>query len=221
MSCSNNANGPVQNLSRTTNIPKTLTVAAWSTGTDPSSGSFHVPYSIDNVTNYSAQFYVNHSINTNWRFFSDDTGDVDLGIPSTVWTWLCCSRNNNTTNGITIYTGTGGALTKSTPAGTAQDVTSNRISLYNEADNVTPWNGEVLAFKLWSVVLTDDEVANEYLRMRPAVQMASLNTWLPILNDANCTVDWSGVGGDFAKLQNFTNVHTMPPIPWGGRNGIR
>lgn len=210
MSCLANA---TQRLVRTTNVPATFTMAMWAI-CNPSTDD--TACSIDTATTYAANIFVVSAADNNWHFFSTNTGDIDLGVASTSWTFLCCSRTNNTNNATKIYTGTGGALTVTSPTYTGTNITPNRISVYNEVDTSFPFRGNVLSFKLWDVVLTQAEVENEYLRLVPTTQLVSLNTWLPILNNTNAVTDWSGNARDMTKTGTFTDSHLMPPVPWRG-----
>lgn len=218
MSCL--ANG-TQRLTRTTNIPTTaLTVCTWAIcAPAPIVGDTAI--SMDSGTNYQGQFFVNFpNNNSNWWFFSDDAGNIDLGIISTTWTFLCFSRQNNTNNGIQIYTGTGGTLTKTSPTFTGASVTGTQLTVFGEQDGAVPFHGNVLATKLWDTILTDNEVDAEYRRMQPVVQLANLNTFLPILNNANAALDWSGNGRNMTQTGTFADSRSMPPIPWRGWSGV-
>lgn len=85
-----------------------------------------------------------------------------------------------------------GTLASSTGAGPTGPKTTDRQYLGNEAATLYP-NSTLDDFRLWSAVLTDEEIARERLRRAPQ-RLTNLEMWVPMLGrtSADVGLDFSG-----------------------------
>ena len=80
-------------------------------------------------------------------------------------------------------------------------------------------NGRAAAIKIYSAVLTTDEMLQEMRQYLP-VRTANINSWFPLFNTTPIA-DYSGNAFDFGFGGGSITVEDGPPIPWkAGRQRI-
>jgi hypothetical protein len=161
-----------------------------------------------------------YSNGANWFFFTDLGAGTDssVGGDPDNWTFLCWRRTPSLVSGaIDVYTGTGGALTKTTFA--ILSVTQGpSFAIYGlSTSSAFVFDGKAVGVRFWNgVALTDDEIAIEYMRLSPVVQLPNLFLFAPLVNGSNTTVDMSGNGQTMALTGSLSASRDMPPVPYGG-----
>jgi hypothetical protein len=152
--------------------------------------------------------------------------DSDLGtttpvgggnMGSTNWEFFCITYDPSGAGTITVWRkiGTGAVASQLSMAPSTPFVAgSNQVIVDNDEGPVSRTRGQILSYAEWAATLTQREVENEASQIRP-LRTANLNRWLPILNNAQNGLDWSGAGHSLTRTGTFTDATTMPPVGYG------
>lgn len=197
-------------LTRTTLLPSitSFSIMAWIYRTTTGGGDHEAVFSYGSGTsNYAA--YVRSGPSsalfsvTDW--VTDFTGSA---IVDATWYHLAMTVAGTGAgqllgymNGVLNCTGNGASITGSTlqccngPAGGTQEW----------------YNGRMAAVKVYSAVLTANEIANEMRQYLP-VRTANLNCWSPLLLSTDVK-DFSGAGATWT-VGGTLATEDGPPIPW-------
>ena len=114
----------------------------------------------------------------------------------------------------------GGALSTAVPGDNADGWYGDELILFNEDANDQTQDGQQVFCKVWTTLLSAEEVANEYLR-GVSSRTADGFQIVPLLNATNAGVDVSGNGNDFTVSGTPTTQRTMPPVTWRGALDIQ
>lgn len=150
-----------------------------------------------------------------------ETQSVDTIIPSpttAVWYFLATTLPSSAVGDPAIYywsESATGAITQVTAAADFPGWAGDRMNFFEERNNGQVLNGLEVSAKMWTVLLTADQAANERFRMVPSTT-AGLYAWLPLLNTAFGGADYGGVGNAFTVDGAPTTSRIMPAITWRG-----
>lgn len=137
-----------------------------------------------------------------------DDSDGVSGTNLTAGKWYHLAFTYNDTNGL-VYVN--GVLDITNPT-TTEPTTTMRIGNSPASEFL---NGRFSCVKIWSVVLTAGEIANEMNHCRP-LRTDSLNRWMPTTNNvlASDALDKSGNGRDFTVTSTPVVEADYPPVGW-------
>jgi hypothetical protein len=194
---------------RTTNLPvySAWTMMAWISINDVlDSFQYNLSYGDSSGSRFVA---LGSDMYTSYFIMYNGTTDVNSSpaqvLSNNTWYHFAVS-NNGASSGLLGYMN--GTKYMTTTAHSSCSAEQIRIGSNIAGDNFT---GKIAAYKLYSAVLTVDEIVNEMMCYVP-VRTANLNTWCPFLNVES--TDYSGNGYTLTPTGTPTQVDG-PPIAWG------
>lgn len=175
--------------------------------------------------NFDWQFYFDaapNNRNLHYTNYTSGTGTADqlIGtLSATVMSFVALTHDPAAAGGTTkLYLGTGPGSALALIATLTGDVwsgTMGNLTLFDWFGNTEPLNGEMTAWKNWSVVLTQTELENEYAQLKPRSRISNLVRFYPWLNESKDNIDQSGSGFNMTKTGTLLNRRRMPSVPWG------
>lgn len=140
-----------------------------------------------------------------------DSATTMAGPNMVVGDWYCFAAVLNGTS-YTLYYGTDPMALTTVGPSTKVAVTSPASMTISQA--VEPWNGNVAAFKMYTVALSLADIQNELTQYQP-VRTASLLRYHPFVNAE--LIDYSGNGNSLTAGAGTATTEPGPPIRWEGR----
>jgi hypothetical protein len=201
------------NLSGTTNVPSftASSFCAWVRLATSSPADYTLAGVDDAVTHYILMGRSGAGP-TGFLSVGTDAGVVDLRTHAQLlntWTWVAYSAGP--VNTIGYYSLDGETIVN---AGSVASSTGTPTGKYISTDGFGDggWSGLIVGVKMFDSALSSDQLLLEAARLRPS---ATSNLWLPLLNNSNTGVDWSGTA-DMTPSGSFSSSRLMPSIPWKG-----
>lgn len=196
-------------LARTTSLPPitTFSILCWAY-LSVDRNSYSEVMTFGNTTSLFYQFGTQGDGVTLGSFNGSTEG---TGTAWTVGTWKHLAM---------VVAGTGAgqfvcyqdATVATTLAGNAS-VPAQRLTLGSNFGTSSEWfNGRIAAVKIYSVALTQNEVAQEMRQYLPA-RLVNLNMWCPFLLHTDLK-DYSGAGLSWTSDGGALATEDGPPIPW-------
>lgn len=142
-------------------------------------------------------------------------GSIVTSFDLTVGAWHRIAATHAAGTG-TIYTATATGATNVT-TGTITTGTPGDLGIGGRGpgDNDEPFNGRIAGYKLYSAVLTQAEVEQEWQQLTPR-RTANLHAWYPLLDaTAGGRTDYSGNARTLGTGASAATTEDGPPVPWG------
>jgi hypothetical protein len=183
----------------------------------PAVNGYQSPWSIDNNTSSWIQpfFWNNAGANQIGQGFAHTGGDVTLLSGPSAGTWYFLASLVTLGGNSVCYIGTaGGTLTKVTDSIglTPGSMPSANIVLGNEVAADQMLNGDLAGVIIYSRLLTDAEVRQQFTQLGP-VSTNGLLAYLPFTTSANPGTNRMGSSGNFTVTGSPGFAATLPPIP--------
>lgn len=162
-----------------------------------------------------------NNLNLHYLNYTSGTTTVDqlVGtVSATVMSFVALTHDPTGAGTTKIYLGAGPGSALALVATITPDAWTpplGNLTLFDWFGNDEPLNGEMTAWKMWSAVLTQTELENEYASLKPRSRIASLVRFYPWLNEPQGNIDQSGNGFDLTKVGTLITARRMPSVPWG------
>jgi len=208
-----------ENLKRTTNNPATTSFTAMAWAYKDTHSGFDGVITLGNAAD--ADFYQIGSEEVS-NFFQIYNGSA-VGIGSTAistgkWWHFCMTGAGTGASDMTGYLADVGDDDVEVLTLTGRSSTTGLLAIgTGNNSNDDNWNGRVAAVKIWSVVLTQDEIKQERYQILP-FRAENLNTFLP-MEIADGEIDYSGNGNDMT-VNGTPTTEDGPPIPWAIKQNV-
>ncbi len=197
-----------ESLSRTSNLPSisTCTVMGWVYISSATATTSFFSFGEAATSNrYTIGLWSDASSLVNWNGSAVATGST---VSASTWYHIAMVIDNASSLTCVVYLNGISDITNDTSGFSAEKLWFGN----NESDELH--NGRLAAVKVWSAVLTGDEIINEMKHYLPQ-RLANINGWYPSVSQAvndNAT-DYSG-NGNTMTVNGTLSVEDGPPIAW-------
>lgn len=180
-------------------------------GVNGGGGNFDWQLYFDIAPNNLTLHYLNYTSGTT-------TVDQVVGtLSATAFSFFCLTHDpaGSGTTKLYLSTSPGVVTLVSTITPDVWSGTMGNLTLFDWFGNTEPINGEMVGWRNWSTVLTQNEIENESASIKPKSQITSLVRFYPWLNEPQGNIDQSGSGFNMTKTGTLITARRMPSCPWG------